>query len=278
MSHNGELFQELHSRAHEYLKKGWDIIIDATNISQKRRISLVKDYKDFKRVCILLEVPYNLCLVRDYRRERRVGEKVLKDTYLKFQISAYFEGWDDIMVYPKREVTEHMEYVTRNLEEFLNEEHSFEELFYYLSDYKIFNDIENLSHDSTYHHLSVGRHTYHAFKYVKEHYDGEDKKALMWAALLHDIGKKFTKNFKDGSMYANFICHENVSAYLALEFLRSLAYDDSFCLYVSSLVNLHMRLPWDAEYGTVDRNLLDMVGNDMYERLVFLREADESAK
>lgn len=41
---NGELFNELYRRAKEKLKQGYSVIIDATNISCKRRLHLINEF------------------------------------------------------------------------------------------------------------------------------------------------------------------------------------------------------------------------------------------
>jgi HD superfamily phosphohydrolase YqeK len=65
---------------------------------------------------------------------------------------------------------------------------------------------------------------------------------LKIAALLHDIGKGFCKNFKDGSKYANFYGHENVSAQLAIIYLLKCGFDHESILKIAMYIRLHMHI------------------------------------
>jgi CRISPR/Cas system-associated endonuclease Cas3-HD len=101
---------------------------------------------------------------------------------------------------------------------------------------------------------------------------------MTWAALLHDTGKHFCKEFVDGKRYASFIGHENVSAQLACNLLLSLGYSTDFVLDVVEIIQNHMKLLsiGDSEKGK--KKLLDFVGQEVYNKLVRFKEADTNAK
>ena len=65
-----------------------------------------------------------------------------------------------------------------------------------------------------------------------------DPDVLMWAALLHDIGKKTTTAVRNGKITA--YRHDEVGAELAEAFLVRLTDDSAFTAKVASLVRYHM--------------------------------------
>lgn len=67
-----------------------------------------------------------------------------------------------------------------------------------------------------------------------------DKKAFMWAALLHDIGKPDTTRNRKGRITA--YDHDKAGAELAREFLLVFTDDASFIENVMELVRWHMQI------------------------------------
>lgn len=74
-----------------------------------------------------------------------------------------------------------------------------------------------------------------------------NKREFMWAALLHDIGKKDTTKMRKGRWTA--YDHDRVGAELAKNILRSVIEDEKFILDVSDLIRYHM------SYLYIDKNL-----------------------
>lgn len=68
----------------------------------------------------------------------------------------------------------------------------------------------------------------------------KDPRCLMWAALLHDIGKPDTTKRKNGRIVS--YDHDQVGADLAREFLSLLTNDTSFINTVCGLVRYHMHI------------------------------------
>lgn len=64
--------------------------------------------------------------------------------------------------------------------------------------------------------------------------------ALMWAALLHDIGKPSTTKVRHGKITS--YNHEKVGAHLANEFLSLFIDDHLFIEHVCSLILFHMQI------------------------------------
>lgn len=74
-----------------------------------------------------------------------------------------------------------------------------------------------------------------------------NKREFMWAALLHDIGKKDTTKMRKGRWTA--YDHDRVGANLAENILRNVVEDDKFIRDVSNLIRYHM------SYLYIDKNL-----------------------
>lgn len=277
---NGELFQELYKRAKVYLENDNNIILDATNINRKKRIGVIKQFKKYKKECWYICTSYKICKIFNNTRDRKVDESVIEKMYKTLHVPSYIEGWDKINI----NVLDKNGYVSlgTNKEMFENafqqENITYKKLFNCLNGIPEFNKIHELPQDTPYHTLSVGRHTYYVFKYIQENYHEQDKLVMLWAALLHDIGKTFCKNFKEGSKYANFIGHENVSAQLACNILYKLEYDIDFILKVTDLVQLHMRLLQIQTEKSLDKFIDYLSNEDIFNKLMILREADMNAK
>ena len=68
----------------------------------------------------------------------------------------------------------------------------------------------------------------------------KDKKAFMWAFLLHDLGKKPTTKLRKGKLTS--YNHDTVGAKMAREFLEYFNQDEVFINKVISLVRWHMQI------------------------------------
>ncbi len=82
--------------------------------------------------------------------------------------------------------------------------------------------------------------------------ESSDPRALMWAALLHDIGKPPTSVVKDGRIKS--YDHDREGAKLAERFLRAFSEDEGFIRRVVYLVRHHMQ----ALYVSKRRDMLDI--------------------
>ena len=68
----------------------------------------------------------------------------------------------------------------------------------------------------------------------------KNKRAFMWAALLHDIGKPSTTRKRKGKITS--YDHDKVGAELAEKFLLEVGQDEEFIKDVTALVRYHMQI------------------------------------
>ena len=87
----------------------------------------------------------------------------------------------------------------------------------------------------------------------KKH-ESRDPRAFMWAALLHDLGKKPTTRWRRGKITA--YDHDKKGAELARRFLLACGQDEAFTAAVTALVRWHMQVLFVAR----DMPFADMSG------------------
>lgn len=261
--HQDIVFETLHRRVKEALRNGKDAVYDATNINYKRRMAFVGELANIpcEKVCVLIATSYTECLRRNASRERIVPENVVKRMLMSFWIPQFYEGWDKIIV----ERTER---------------HDLHKLF------NVGNDdsplpLNQFEQDNPHHDLTVGHHCLACAAYLETHYP-DSSHALLQAALLHDIGKPFTKTFtnKRGIVteIAHYYDHHNVSAYMSL-FYTSPEIED--ILQIANYIQWHMR-PFEIEKSdnrTKSANKFShLIGGEIYWDIMRLHEADVAAK
>jgi poly(A) polymerase len=98
---------------------------------------------------------------------------------------------------------------------------------------------------------------------------------VLWAALLHDIGKPATRRFEQGGA-VTFHHHDVVGAKLARKRLRALRLDNDTVAAVSRLIELHLRFFGYTEGGWTDSAVRRYVrdAGEQLERLHILTRAD----
>ena len=258
---NNELvFQTLHKRIKDDLKNGKSCIYDACQVTRKSRMSFLQQLNKIpcSKICVLMATRYEECLERSQKRERTVPEYVIKRMYMKFDPPYWYEGWDDIYLkYDKRDFRRDYGYPVNWLER-----------------------VKDFDQENTHHTLTLGKHCAETWKYIWEEYDGDNSIPLRTAAILHDNGKCFTKDFKnskgDITEQAHYYSHEHVGSY------NSLFYS-MICnpLDVAILVRWHMQ-PYfwekDAENGEKIMNKYKKLwGYELFDNIMLLHEADKKA-
>ena len=248
---NDLLFQELHKRINRDLTDGKSIVYDATNLSYKKRKTFLEGLKaECYKECCMVASSYEKCLSRNGNRSRKVPEKVIGNMYKGIFVPQYFEGWN------------HIEIV-------FNSDYNFD------MD-ELFDELNTIPQDNPHHSLTIGEHCKKCMEYIKERYNDD---MLAMAALLHDIGKNFTKKFEDSkgnpTDIAHYYGHENVSAYMSLFYLRHLHKEQM--LETVKYIQWHM-YPVNIKTQKVRSKAVKLLGEEFCNNLLKLHEADLNAK
>ena len=216
------VFEEMQRRTAAALKKGLNVIYDATNISRKKRRHLLSSLTmPCKKAAYVVWSRYETCIARDKNRSRSVGTSVLRQMLTSFQPPYFDEGWDEIHF-------------------------KINDTPYSRADYDSWLDCD---HDNPHHNNTVKEHTRKVMSEASNlHYDKEysidDITALVAAAGLHDIGKKFVKSFQNSrgkpSETAHYYNHQYVGSYFAIGYDETFSFNVEQRAFIYWLVNVHM--------------------------------------
>lgn len=254
-SSNSKVFQELHKRVKDDLKKGHNVVYDATNINRKRRTAFLKELKNIPcyKVCTIVLTEYKNCIKNNLMRDNSVPIEVIKRMYKSWNTPYYFEGWNNIT----------LEYNDPKC-------HDVIDFLWNYFDYKQ----NNIHHQHTLglHSALTGLYCKHPLKNKED----KDQLLLVYSGFLHDIGKPFCKTY-DAYNNAHYYRHENVSAYDS--FFYKLP-DGIDCLDLSILINLHM-IPFkcnaENDRGKIEYNYIrckKKYGEDLFVKIMRLHGAD----
>ena len=243
-THNSEVFEELHRRIRKNLLDGKDVIYDATNLVSKRRRHFLDDVLygiKCQKIIKIFALAYETCLRRNWERERKVPDEVMKRMYMTFQPPYYFEGWDKISVY------------------------SISDDDIYMNPFMFYKYDQN-----NYHHtLTLGKHMMATEDYLKSK---TTDKNLILAGSLHDCGKPFCRETDENGV-SHYLNHENVRAY---DLLSRYQKD----IEVSALVAYHMLL-FNIDNIPDKKRILSKwekkFGKEFLDKLMLLHEADIAA-
>lgn len=178
------------------LKMGESVVYDATNLSSKRRRHLVKQVRaavnfHVRIKALIFNVPFEELLRNDRLRDRTVGEAVIRKQIAQFQVPCYEEGFDeiDLALDPVIDPNDFMESRC------------------------------HIRHDNPHHKLDIFEH----MRAVGDAALGDNRfgsLTALEAAYLHDIGKAYTKTWKNAhgepSEVAHYYGHQNWGAYISL--------------------------------------------------------------
>jgi predicted kinase len=262
-SKNELVFKILHQRIKDDLRAGKNVIWDSTNLSRKNRVHFIKnELKGIpcEKVCILFACPFELCLARNFARDRQVPEEAMCRMYKSFTTPTTLEGFNDVQI------------VWADYKNMIGFEFDIDESL---------NRWKCIAHDNPWHSLSIGYHMIEAYVYMKKQTDNEH---LLAAAILHDCGKPDVKSYINSkgeqTEIAHYYNHESISAYKSLFYLRNMypEWSDKDILYVSLLINLHMRAhtAWEQSDKAKDKDRR-LFGDDVMSDLELLYEADLAA-
>lgn len=276
---NNLVFETMNKRASQSLRDGTNVYYDAMNLSRKRRKGLMRQMpRDTEFVAIYLHSNYHESTYRNNKRERNVPQHVIEKSYKSLEIPILGEGFSNIEIIGIESTQDCKVYSSEFLKLLRGtKEESHDKLFFVLGKMLyVFNDMYNMPQDSTYHPFSISRHTYHVYKAMKETEYKNDIDMLI-ASLLHDSGKPFCKTFYnykgDLKKYASFYNHERVSSQVAYDFWSVLPYFNAD--EVSMLCQFHMRL---HDPNCKKDELKELIGEEIYDKLVVLNECDKKGK
>ncbi len=250
------VFSEMMIRTKEALGKGQTVIWDATDLTRKRRMGTLAQLNkyDVPKHCICFTEPIDVCIRRNNGRTGfdKVPESVIYNMAKCFEVPNEYEGFNEVRFIQTVEGINPVEY--------LKEAKDFEQ--------------DNPHHDMTlYEHINA---TYEcACELVKESSLSERmKENVRLAALYHDIGKLYTKDYHDTkgneTDIAHYYRHENIGAYMYLS--SASKYKDKEV--VSTLINWHMR-PYLKNMSEKKREAeRTMLGAEFCMALDILHEAD----
>jgi len=255
---NVRVFETIRNRAVAALKTGKSVVIDATNLSRKRRMAFLSNLGRTKCVkkCMLFITPMDVCFARNASREglARVPVEAMYKMLKNFECPGYWEGWDKI--------------------EPVVSEDTYDFPFEATIDF---------SQDNPHHTLTLYEHLKAAQAYAVE--NGFNS-SIQEVALYHDIGKLYVKEFKnrrgDSTDFAHFYDHENYGAYLYLtEMCSGRHFDEEYfrkILYNTNLINCHMKPlnSWEASPAAKQKDIL-IFGEDFIRDLELVNRADRAA-
>lgn len=268
---NTKVFELLHKRVKEDLKKGISCVYDATNLSWKRRKAFLESLNgiDCWKYCLIFATPVHKCRARNAQRDRVVPDEVINRMYKNFDIPWYNEGWDDIkVIYTDNEDKGSL----GNWRDFISVTINY--------------DQQNEHHANT-----LGEHCLKTLQYVQNNLRDstlcqESIAACEVAAALHDCGKPFVQTFKnakgEASECAHYYNHEQVGSYESL-FFDIGEYTDH--IFVAALIRWHMVLHFFKNWNqkTVDKYEREFTSGkyleeiDFYKCLKLLHEGDKNA-
>ena len=210
-----EVFSLMQNRAIEFLNNGYDVIYDATNITRKDRASIIAKCPKFARIkCHIIWAPIETCIERDAARERTVGKEVIDRMLKRFQAPYYDEGIDEIkIVLPEN--FDQDQYINDSM------------------------NAMKITHDNPHHTFDVYEHCIEAYEYAckSDYYDLIHAEA----AMIHDIGKPYTKSFINTkgelSDTAHYYGHQSVGAWIAYGMMVK---DYTTSIDIAWLVSTHM--------------------------------------
>lgn len=266
---NDLVFNYMNNETRKYLKRGINVVYDATNVNSRRRKALLNQLpKDIEKICIYLMTDKETCIYRDANRVHSVGKEVIERTYKNLQIPMYHEGWDDIILFlptPKL--------YPRKLSDWLKEKPSLFNMLNIMEAVGI-NPVEyDVEQGSPHHTETILNHLYTTYKYIYDNYTGEHKKELLLASILHDIGKIECKEYNEEKGYYTYYNHEKVSAQIALQKLSSILPNEE-SIMIATIIALHGRLSYNKD-KKADAKLIKLVGDELYSLLEVFRIADK---
>lgn len=255
---NDTTFQKVYERINKLLSEGKNVVLDATNITNKSRRQVFQNVKvPCKKICVIFNIPYNICLERVRERNKKgdehfVPEEIVENYYHSFQIPFYEEGWDEIRFIYEPTEDESVAWLGT------------------LQQMAI-----GFNQNNKHHTQDLGQHLESTGRYL-ENILGNC--VLTQAGYCHDLGKLFTQTVgKDGQCH--YYNHENVGAYNLMckcgifNFVGE--FNTKYTLKWLFLINYHMIFK-DEMSEKSRKKWENIFGQLKTENLTWLHDADMS--
>jgi len=238
---NDKVFKILHQRLHQALLEGKNVVYDATNISRKKRMSILSQeplLKNYFKEAIVFATSIEICIERQLTRKRQVPTDIIMRMARSFNYPLKTEGFDSVT----RVATTNADVLRKLL-------------------------LNYTTHDNPHHLVSVNTHS----ALVSEYCSLENDYTLLLASQLHDIGKQYCKTYKDG--IAHFYGHANIGAYQVASVLSDDENDD-----IITLVEFHMNpFNWENSEKAKAKDF-KLLGEELASKLCKLHKADTLAE
>lgn len=255
-----KVFALAYARIDSYLQHDFNVVFDATNLLMKHRMKFVERFKKHgcTFMCVVCATSLKEIQSRALTRERVVPYDVVMHQIKQFQCPGEYEGWDII------EVRRSGEYVIE----------------------KDLARAMSVSQDNHNHTLTIGKHCEEAWNeawklVLKADYSTVDCQNVTRAARYHDIGKLYTKEFKnmkgEATKEAHFYGHHSVSSYFYLSSIESGEDDvpDERKLYIAQLIGWHME-PYFRKEKAWDK-FVEIIGEELAKDILIIHKADLAA-
>lgn len=214
------VFAECRKRCIDEIKRGNDVVLDATNLKRKLRVAFLNDVSSsvggrLFTQCVVIAATYECCCYQNTKRDRRVPDEVIKKQFGQFQMPLRSEGWDSIDVI----ANSHIDYL------------------------RVAEKCMGIKHDNPHHKYDIYDHCVKTASYIDTHPCDEDRDTeLLYSTMLwHDVGKAYTKVFHDGkgspTEDAHYFQHE---AWSAMYSLCETSVGKDFRIQRAQLISLHM--------------------------------------
>lgn len=266
-----QVFDEMFIRTVAAMKKGMNVIYDATNLVAKTRKATLTRLRqtlnqDFIAVADVIVCSLSECKRRQGERDRKVPDEVIDRMVRQFQTPWYNEGWDTINI------------ISCGKQQNIDREH-----------WRMLGE----SHDNHHHSRTLEMHCVAVAGEVRDklkdkiEFSDYSKRMMIEAGFQHDLGKHKTKAFKDSrgnpTDEAHYYSHDNVGAYLWLSGDKQNEWTKEGFLFIAVLIQWHMQ-PYflrdkDGDYTIKFKEWCDKRGFDhmFYESVCILHEADMAA-
>ena len=190
-SQNGLVFEALYRDMRKYIEEGGTAILDATNCTRKSRSKAFQALGniDCWKECHIIPTFFNMCIDRDKKRDRTVGEDVIMKFAKCFEVPMMFEGFDFITIPGGLE----FQYVSEN--------------YIPVTERMLYFEQQN-----KHHKFKLGDHCSNVVEALFEAgCEYAEDITLLNAAMWHDVGKLYTQTI-DEEGQAHYYCHANITA------------------------------------------------------------------